>query len=254
MKSIKIKSLMIGEGKTKICVSLIEQSVKALIEKAQLLATLPIDIVEWRADFFTEIEDSKQVLTVLKCLKEILQAIPILFTVRSQKEGGEKTLSDDYLHELQLTVIHSALADIIDIEYADRDKKALTTVVNCAKQQQVITLFSHHNFNETPSKETIITHLTQMQLLGADITKIAVMPHSKQDVLTLLSASVDMQQYHADRPFITISMGQQGMISRLIGEFTGSAMTFASVGKSSAPGQIGVEDLNKIIMLIDNVM
>lgn len=49
-----------------------------------------------------------------------------------------------------------------------------------------------------------------MQELGADIPKIAVMPQSRKDVLTLLSATEEMASKYADRPIITMSMSATG--------------------------------------------
>ncbi len=46
--------------------------------------------------------------------------------------------------------------------------------------------------------------------MGADIPKIAVMPRSAGDVLTLLSATEEMARCYADRPIITMSMSSQG--------------------------------------------
>ena len=81
----------------------------------------------------------------------------------------------------------------------------------------------------------------------ADIPKIAVMPQSKKDVLTLLSATNEMVEEHANRPIITMSMAATGVISRLAGEVFGSCLTFGAAKKASAPGQMGVNDL-KIIL------
>ncbi len=89
-----------------------------------------------------------------------------------------------------------------------------------------------------------------MQELGADIPKIAVMPQNKKDVLTLLSATEEMAEEHADRPIITMSMSGTGVISRLCGEVFGSALTFGAVGKVSAPGQMGIEDLTTVLGLL----
>ena len=72
-------------------------------------------------------------------------------------------------------------------------------------------------------------------------TKIAVMPQSTEDVLTLLSATEEMRRCYADRPVITMSMAGTGVLSRLCGEVFGSALTFGAAGKVSAPGQIDVE-------------
>lgn len=86
-----------------------------------------------------------------------------------------------------------------------------------------------------------------MQLKGADICKIAVMPRNSEDVLTLLEATRKMYENYADRPLITMSMGTLGMISRISGQVFGSAATFGSAGTASAPGQISVSELRKLL-------
>ncbi len=109
---------------------------------------------------------------------------------------------------------------------------------------------SNHDFEKTPEKDEIVRRLRKMQELGADIPKIAVMPQSRKDVLTLLSATEEMASEYADRPIITMSMSATGLISRLCGECFGSALTFGAVGKASAPGQMNASDLSEILNLI----
>ena len=109
---------------------------------------------------------------------------------------------------------------------------------------------SNHDFHKTPAKEEIVSRLRKMQDLGADIPKIAVMPQNKKDVLTLLAATEEMASEYADRPIITMSMSGTGVISRLCGEVFGSALTFGAVGKVSAPGQMGIEDLTTVLGLL----
>ena len=89
--------------------------------------------------------------------------------------------------------------------------------------------------------------LRKMQELGADIPKIAVMPQSAKDVLTLLSATDEMVTKYADRPIITMSMAGTGLLSRLCGEVFGSAITFGAAKKASAPGQMEVNDLSAVL-------
>ena len=83
--------------------------------------------------------------------------------------------------------------------------------------------------------------------MGADILKIAVMPKSRTDVLELLSATEEMQRLYTEKPVVTMSMGSLGLISRLSGEFFGSAITFGAGDKASAPGQIPAERLKMIL-------
>lgn len=79
------------------------------------------------------------------------------------------------------------------------------------------------------------------------------MPQSRKDVVTLLSATEEMDR-RTTRPLITMSMGPLGMISRLCGEVFGSSLTFGSVGKTSAPGQVGAKELANVLKLIHESM
>lgn len=97
---------------------------------------------------------------------------------------------------------------------------------------------------------TDVGRLRKMQELGADLPKIAVMPQNKRDVLTLLLATEEMTRKYADRPIITMSMAGTGVISRLCGEVFGSALTFGAAKKASAPGQMGVNELETVLRLL----
>lgn len=113
---------------------------------------------------------------------------------------------------------------------------------------------SNHDFFATPEKDAIVSRLRKMQEMGADIPKIAVMPKSTADVLTLLAATAEMHETYADRPIITMSMSAKGVISRLSCEAFGSAMTFGAVGQVSAPGQIPVEQLRQVLDILHGAL
>ena len=51
-----------------------------------------------------------------------------------------------------------------------------------------------------------------------------------------------------------MSMAGNGIVSRLCGEVFGSAVTFGAGKKASAPGQIGVEELRKILTVLHGGM
>ena len=137
----------------------------------------------------------------------------------------------------------------MDVEAFTGDK-VVKEIIEAAHACGVKVVASNHDFDKTPDKDDIVGRLRKMQDLGADIPKIAVMPQSKLDVLTLLSATEEMNRLYADRPIITMSMAGTGVISRLCGEVFGSALTFGAAGKASAPGQMGVNDLNTVLNLL----
>ena len=113
---------------------------------------------------------------------------------------------------------------------------------------------SNHDFFKTPDKENLISRLQKMQDMGADIPKIAVMPQSVADVITLQAATEEFSNKLADRPIITMSMGPKGVITRLSGELYGSSMTFGAVGQVSAPGQIPVEKLQTAMSILHDAL
>ena len=123
----------------------------------------------------------------------------------------------------------------------------LEKVIKTAHECGVKVIASNHDFRKTPPKAELISRMRKMQELGADISKIAVMPQSTEDVLTLLSATEEMRRCYADRPVITMSMAATGVISRVCGEVFGSALTFGAVGKASAPGQMGAGELKEML-------
>ena len=70
------------------------------------------------------------------------------------------------------------------------------------------------------------------------------MPHTPADTARLLEATAQAAQATGnDTPLITMSMGQQGMVSRICGAAFGSCAGFATAGVSSAPGQPAVPAL-----------
>jgi 3-dehydroquinate dehydratase-1 len=50
-----------------------------------------------------------------------------------------------------------------------------------------------------------------------------------------------------EKPLISMSMGSLGSISRIAGENFGSAVTFATVGAASAPGQFPIRELRMMM-------
>lgn len=248
-KVVTIKDVTIGEGLPKICVPIGGRIFSEIIEEAKYLNDLDFDILEWRVDFFEDVTDISKVKEVLQTIRKSLENKPILFTFRSSREGGHREVSPEFYIELNKKIVEAKLVEIIDVELFN-DEKDVKELVSIAHANNIAVIISNHDFYKTPAKEEMIYRLRKAQELGADIPKIAVMPKSKLDVLELLEATVIMSEKYADRPIITMSMSEVGVISRLAGEVFGSALTFGAAKKVSAPGQIGVEDLYNGLQLI----
>jgi 3-dehydroquinate dehydratase-1 len=249
MNTVKVKNIVLGDGIPKICVPIVSKTKEEIIAEALSFKDIHVDVVEWRVDWFEQVFDIEKVKDVLKDLVPALNNIPLLFTFRTSKEGGEKAIEPRVYAELNKSVAATGLVDLVDVEAFTGDD-IVKEIIEGVHAYGVKVVASNHDFGKTPSKDDIIYRLRKMQDLGADIPKIAVMPKSKLDVLELLEATVIMSEKYADRPIITMSMAGTGVVSRLTGEVFGSALTFGAAKKASAPGQIGVEDLYGVLQLL----
>lgn len=247
--TVTVKNIIIGEGMPKICVPLVGATVSELKLEAEALKDLKPDLVEWRVDFFEEVEDIEAVKIVLRELHSLITDFPLIFTFRSKREGGEKQVSSDYYIALNKAVVQTGLVDIIDIELFN-EPEDIKELIAAAHLRNVFVIISNHDFEGTPPKEEILSRLRRAQELGGDLPKIAVMPKDTGDVLTLLEATYIMKEKYADRPIITMSMAGTGVISRLSGEIFGSALTFGAAHKASAPGQVAVAELRQTLSLL----
>lgn len=176
------------------------------------------------------------VLEAARAIRDVMSDKPLLFTFRSAKEGGEQALAVENYIALNRAAVDSGLVDMIDTELFTGDELIKATV-EYAHAKNIAVIMSNHDFHKTPVAQEIVLRLRKMQELGADIPKIALMPQNKTDVLTLLGATLEMQERYADRPIITMSMAKTGVISRLSGEVFGSAATFGAVKKPLPTGQ-----------------
>lgn len=247
--TVTVKNVVIGAGIPKICVSMIGADLDELKQEASVLKSLAPDLVEWRTDFFDQVEDIEAVMNALSVIRTILSELPIIFTFRSAKEGGEKEISTEYYTALNKAAAESGLVDLIDVElFSEEDM--VKELIGAAHEHKVFVILSNHDFHATPPREEIITRLRRAQELGGDLPKIAVMPNSTGDVLTLLEATYVMNEQYADRPIITMSMAGKGVISRISGELFGSALTFGAARKASAPGQVAAAELRGVLELL----
>ncbi|MCI9426830.1 MAG: type I 3-dehydroquinate dehydratase [Eubacterium sp.] len=250
MNPLTIKNLTIGEGRPKICVPITGATEKEILKEIDSPDIIYADLIEWRADCFLNVLQNEKLDETLTLLQTKQKNAPILFTCRTKEEGGSASISPKEYEALNDFVLSTKKPDLIDIQ-AYQQGTDIPKLIQTAKKQGIKVIASYHNFNQTPSKKEIIDRLRHMQNLGADLIKIAVMPQDPKDVLTLLLATEEMNRLYANVPIITMSMSKIGEISRISGETFGSAITFASIGTPSAPGQLKAKDLAKILSIIN---
>ena len=252
MNTVKIKNVEIGKGIPKICIPLTGKNREEIIEEMEIVKKSNPDLIEWRVDFFEESDNPERVCEMLGTINDSFKQIPVLFTFRTKEEGGEKSImSEDYVKLLK-EVSERRLVDIVDVQvfwYGEKSEDFIKEL----KETGAVVLASSHHFEGTPSVREMSDALYTMENRGADIVKLAVVPRSDKDVCALLEATMERKE-HSNKPMITMSMGQRGMLSRICGELTGSCVTFASGKQASAPGQIKADELKKVLGDIHDIL
>lgn len=253
MGAIVIKGVALGEGSPKTIISVMGTTVEECLQTIDEGKQAGVECFEWRGDFNNSRRDSDAMVEQGRVIAAAVPEHPLLFTFRSESQGGNDTLSVEEYVELNRTLIEAEILDIVDIESWIGDA-AVLDLVECAHQHGVKALISYHNFAGTPSKEWMVNLMTHMLDLGADIPKCAVMALNAHDALELLAATEEVRRLHTTGPMLTMAMGREGSISRLAGEYFGSDLTFCSLAQSSAPGQVDVKLARKIMDELHSVL
>lgn len=278
MEIVEIKGVRFGDGYPKICVPIVGHSEDEIIDAAKALKAEAerlkapgapgLDVIEFRADYYDDVTNKVLLIELMKRLRDIFSEEILLFTYRSEEEGGElrHDRAENMVDDIYDWVIESGLADMIDIELM-QGAYYVARMATKAHDRGIKVIISYHNFEETPHNSYIMDRLREMEILGGDILKFAAMPKNEFDVRRLMeltelgtgggimcrhelepdpdiSAATKGKRLH---PLVTVSMGELGRESRINGKVTGSAMTFAFFGAESAPGQVPLSEMIELL-------
>ncbi|MDO5662749.1 MAG: type I 3-dehydroquinate dehydratase [Brachybacterium sp.] len=245
---LTVHGTRIGAGTPPVAiVPLVAASVEQLLDAARTALDAGAELLEWRIDHLeTGMPDGPErtatVVETAQHLRGIAGDVPLLATVRTAAEGGERPIPDKDYGELLTALAQLGPqrgADLLDVEIC-RDTDLVAEVIAAAHAAGVAVVGSHHRFDATPGEAEMVAMLQRIAAAGPDLAKLAVMPRDEADVLALLRAT-HQAAAEVEVPVLTMSMGPLGAISRLAGTVTGSVGTFAVVGEPSAPGQLPLD-------------
>ncbi len=215
------------ELNTKICIPIFEKTIKDAYEAAEKYIEMGADLLELRIDAIKNPRKS----AIIDLANDIDS--PIIATNRSPLEGGSFKGSEDERTNLLAAIAPEV--EYVDIELNTR-KKYLEMILEISPK----TIVSYHNFKETPPLNKLLEIVEREKNLG-EIAKIAVTPQDIKDTLIVL------QLLSMEDNLIAISMGELGKYTRIIGPLLGSPITYATGGKSTAPGQLEIEKTRLIL-------
>ncbi len=216
----------------RVCVAVTASDPNELMEKAEPLAR-DNTFLEFRLDYLPR---PALALPKIKQFTEYHAHVVALATCRRVAAGGKFRGSI----VSQLDILSKAAAagcQVVDLE--------LQSAAHCKPEQlrrlrsRAALILSYHDFKATKNLEET---LAKMVAISADFYKIV-------STATTLYDNVVMMKFlekNSDKySLVGVCMGEQGIISRVLGVRAGSVFTFAAVNQDekTAPGQVTAQDL-----------
>lgn len=244
---VHIGNVVLGRAPVKIISSICATNTNEMITQARAIEASSADIIEWRADYFNPDSPWQEAVAAVK--RVITK--PIIYTFRTQNEGGvsQVPISDASWRKIVLNAIESKLFDAVDIEF---ERGRTESLVEAARKAGVTSIVSWHNFTPGAYDKEMgyFGRLNNMCFTRADILKIVAMPEKGVDIARFIEeVAVARAEVKIPQPVIAMCMGKVGALTRIGGAAFGSCATFASVVKTSAPGQLDVATTRKLLDL-----
>ena len=219
----------------RVCVAVIGSDANEMAEKAEALVR-DNPFLEFRLDYL-----SKPGLAIPR-LKRFLENHPgtvVIATCRRAASGGKFRGSIASQLDI-LGKASSAGCQIVDVE--------LQTAIKCKPAQlqklrsRSALILSFHDFRATKKLEET---LEKMLAYPADHYKIVSTATTLADNVTMIKFLAREGDRHS---LVGMCMGEQGIISRVLGVRAGSVFTFASAaaGQETAPGQATAQELRSV--------
>ena len=245
---VTIRDTVIGEGKPKICIAVTGTDEKSIIAETHKAFLSPAEIIEWRADCFSEWQNDYALMRVLKTIRMNIGAKAFLFTFRTKEEGGTIPFKDtEYMHVLKLA-IDSRLIDLVDIECCVSEYMA-NEMISYARQKNVFMIGSNHTPGFSLSIGEMEYRVRYMQKLGVDIARLTVVPQRRRDAYRLLLTTHDLAE-ELDFTIAVLGLGEFGKYTRVLGELFGSCLTLAVADGAEDASEISV---SRLANLLDNL-
>lgn len=222
---------------------------ETLLAKSAALCTA----LEIRYDLFLERGASLEDLTALS--KRVRNLYPKAFqigTIRLKRDGGMFSDAHAQDRDRYLNAILSNVdrPNVVDIEVEELET-LLPKVRPILRSTGTKFLVSHHDFLKVPSVSELEAWIEQAKAAGANGYKTACMSTAAGDFDEIYPL-IERESKNFEL-FSLFAMGATGQESRVKSLLFGANITYCSIGKAVAPGQLSVEDaLNQYKKLAKN--
>src|ERR1700716_3494819 len=219
----------------RVCVAVIGSDASNMIEKAEAVVR-DNSFLEFRLDYLSKPELA---LPKIKRFMETHPGVVAIAPCRRVTGGGKFRGSI----ASQLNVLAKASASgcqLLDVELQTASKCKPAQLLKLRSRAALI--LSYHDFRATKKLEEI---LEKMRKYPADFYKVVSTATTLADNVTMIKFLAKESDKHS---LIGMSMGEQGIISRVLGVRAGSVFTFASagLGEETARGQVTAQELRNV--------
>ncbi|HEY0794259.1 MAG TPA: shikimate dehydrogenase [Acidisarcina sp.] len=218
----------------KVCVAITGSSPAEMLERAEA-ASRECRFLEFRLDYLPK------PLLAVPGIGEFLgnhTEVTAIATCRRLAGGGR--FKGTVAAEIEtLNAAIDAGFHLIDVEL-ETAEAAKSQQLNGLRGRGAALLISWHDFHATKDLEGICSRIEKFK---PEFLKIVSTAKSLADNVTMMKF---LEQTSARANMVGICMGEQGLISRVLGLRAGSAFTFASAtaGEETGPGQITLRSLS----------
>jgi len=216
----------------RVCVAVIGSDAAGMVEKAEALVR-DNSFLEFRLDYLSK---PALALPKIKRFTESHPGLSLIATCRRASAGGKFRGSI----AAQLEILGKAAASgcqLVDVELQTALKSKPEQMQKLRTKAALI--LSFHDFRGTKKLDET---LEKMQAYPADFYKVVSTATTLSDNVTMIKFLSREGDKHS---LVSMCMGEQGLISRVLGVRAGSVFTFGSagVGEETAPGQVTAQEL-----------
>ena len=216
----------------RVCVAVTGRDAADMVEKAETFVR-DNPFIEFRLDYLTR---PALALPKLKKFAEFHPHVYSIATCRRLANGGK--FRGSVAAQLQiLTKAADSGCQLVDIELQTAQRVKSEQIQKLRTRAALI--LSFHDFRSTKNLEET---LERMVAIPADFYKVVPTATTLADNVTMMK----FLENHGDKhSLIGMCMGEQGIISRVLGVRAGSVFTFAAAnpGEETGPGQVTSQEL-----------
>jgi 3-dehydroquinate dehydratase / shikimate dehydrogenase len=219
----------------RVCLAISAETAEEQVATAESMAR-DNPFIEFRLDY---LKQPSGALTKIHRFLETHQYVTAVATCRRAENGGK--FKGSLAAQLEvLGKAHQAGCQIVDLEIESALKAKKDAIARLRSRAGLIVSF--HDFHKTQKLDDT---LDKMLEIPADFYKIVTTAITLSDNVAMMKFLQKESDRHA---LVGLCMGEQGIISRVLGVRAGSAFTFGAVDADSktAPGQVSVRDLENI--------